>query len=162
MQTVAGVSRRIYLLPAVQTARLANRGLETSTRLRRRAGSKATDAVERSRELIDAAGEVITAGRDAALKRAEEQATEHGADRTARSVNRVRRDVGALNGDELPIRNYDSLTATSAIQRIQRIRDVDDVRAVQAYEAANKARKGVTQAIEGRLEQLVAEMAAAS
>ena len=162
MQTVAGVSRRIYLLPAAQTARLANRGLETSTRLRRRAGSKATDAVERSRELIDAAGEVITAGRDAALKRAEEQATERGADRTARSVNRVRRDVGALNGDELPIRNYDSLTATSAIQRIQRIRDVDDVRAVQAYEAANKARKGVTQAIEGRLEQLVAEMAAAS
>ena len=149
MQTVAGVSRRIYLLPAVQTARLANRGLETSTRLRRRAGSKATDAVERSRELIDAAGEVITAGRDAALKRAEEQATEHGADRTARSVNRVRRDAGALNGDELPIRNYDSLTATSAIRRIQRIRDVDDVRAVQAYEAANKARKGVTQAIEG-------------
>jgi bacterioferritin (cytochrome b1) len=162
MQTVAGISRRIYLLPAAQTARLANRGLETSTRLRRRAGETATTAVERSRDLIDAAGEVITAGRDAALKRTEEEATELGATRTARNVNRARRDLGAIDGDEVPIRNYDSLTAKSAIQRIDRLRDVDDLRAVLAYEAANKARKGVTNAIEGRVEHLVAELADAS
>src|SRR5829696_499013 len=92
----------------------------------------------------------------------EEEATERGATRTARNVNRTRRDLGAIDGDELPIRNYDSLTATSAIERIERLRDVDDLRAVLAYEAANKARKGVTNAIEGRLEQLVAELAAAS
>ena len=96
------------------------------------------------------------------LKRTEEEATERGATRTARNVNRTRRDLGAIDGDELPIRNYDSLTATSAIERIERLRDVDDLRAVLAYEAANKARKGVTNAIEGRLEQLVAELAAAS
>ena len=77
-----------------------------SIRLRGRAGSRAIDAVERSRELIDAAGEVLTASRDAALKRAEGAATGLGADRAARNVNRVRRDVGALDGDELPIRNY--------------------------------------------------------
>jgi bacterioferritin (cytochrome b1) len=162
MQTVAGIGRRLYLLPAAQTARLANRGLETSTRLRRRAGDNATTAVERSRDLIDAAGEIITAGRDAALKRTEEEAAERGATRTARNVNRARRDLGAIDGDELPIRNYDSLAAKSAIARIDRLRDVDDLRAVLAYEAANKARKGVTNAIEGRLEHLVAELAAAS
>jgi bacterioferritin (cytochrome b1) len=162
MQTVAGISRRLYLLPAAQTARLANRGLETSTRLRRRAGETATTAVERSRDLIDAAGEVITAGRDAALKRTEEEATELGATRTARNVNRARRDLGAIDGDELPIRNYDSLNASSAIQRIERLRDVDDLRTVLAYEAANKARKGVINAIEGRVEHLVAELADAS
>jgi hypothetical protein len=135
------VSRRIYLLRAAYTARLANRGLERPIRLRRRARSKATDAVERSRELIDAAGEVLTAGRDAALKRAEGEATELAADCAARNVNRVRCDVGALDGDELPIRNYDSLTATPAIERIQRLREVDDVRAVQAYEAATRPQR---------------------
>src|SRR5215210_4783327 len=162
MQTIAGISRRIYLLPASQTARLANRGLETSTRLRRRAGDTATSAVERSRDLIDAAGEVITAGRDAALKRTEEEAAERGATRTAGNVNRARRDLGAVDGDELPIRNYDSLTATSAIGRIDRLRDLDDLRTVLAYETANKARKGITNAVEGRLEQLAADRAAAS
>ena len=162
MQTIAGLSRRISLLPAAQTARLANRGLEASARLRRRAGDTATTAVEHSRDLIDAAGEVITAGRDAALKRAEEEAAERGATRTASNVNRARRHLGAVDGDELPIRNYDSLTATSAIGRIDRLRDVDDLRTVLAYETANKARKGVTNAIEGRLEHLVSDRAAAS
>ena len=162
MQTIAGISRRISLLSAAQTARLANRGLETSTRLRRRAGDTATSAVERSRDLIDAAGEVITAGRDAALKRTEEEADERGATRTASNVNRARRNLGAVDGHELPIRNYDSLTATSAIERIDRLRDVDDLRTVLAYETANKARKGVTNAIEGRLEDLVSDRAAAS
>jgi hypothetical protein len=162
MQTVAGIGRRMYLLPAAQTARIANRGLETSTRLRRRTRETTTTAVERSRELIDSAAEVVTAGRDAALKRTEDEATARGATRTARNVNRARRDLGALDGDELPIRNYDSLTVPTVVERIERIRDVDDLRAVLAYEAANKARKGVTNAIQGRLEEMVAELAAAS
>src|SRR5215210_1871746 len=114
-------------------------------------------AVERSRDLIDAAGEIITADRDAALKRTEEEATERSATRTARNVNRARRNLGAVDGDELPIRNYDSLTATSATERIDRLRDVDDLRTVLAYETANKARKGVTNAIEGRLEDRVSD-----
>jgi len=162
MQTVAGIGRRIYLLPAAQTARIANRGLETSTQLRRRAGATVSTNVERSRDLIDAAGEVFTAGRDAALKQTEEEATQRGATRTARNVNRTRRELGAVDGDELPIRNYDTLAAKSAIARIDRLADVDDLRAVLAYEAANKARKGVTNAIEERLERLVADLAAAS
>lgn len=162
MQTIAGIGRRIYLLPSAQTARLDNSGLETSTRLRRRAGDTASTAVERSRDLIDAAGEVITAGRDAALKRTEEEANERGATRAAGNVNRTRRSLGAVDGDELPIRKYDSLTATSVIGQISRLRDVDDLRTVLAYESANKARKGVTNAIEGRIEQLVADRAAAS
>jgi bacterioferritin (cytochrome b1) len=162
MQTIAGIGRRIYLLPVAQTARIANRGLETSTRLRRRAGETLSTNVERSRDLIDAAGEVLTAGRDAALKQTEEEATQRGAARTARNVNRTRRELGAVDGDELPIRNYDTLTAKSAIGRIERLSDVNDLRAVLAYEAANKARQGVTNAIEGRLERLVADVAAAS
>ena len=113
MQTIAGISRRIYLLPVAQSARIANRGLETSTRLRRRAGQTVTTNVERSRDLIDAAGEVYTAGRDAALKHTEEEATQRGATRTARNVNRTRRELGAVDGDELPIRNYDSLSPPS-------------------------------------------------
>jgi hypothetical protein len=162
LQTIAGISRRIYLLPAAQSARIANRGLETSTRLRRRAGDAVSTNVERSRDLIDAAGEVITAGRDAALKRTEEEAADRGATRTARNVNRTRRDLGAIDGDELPIRGYDSMAAKTAIARIEKLRDVDDLRTVLAYETANKARKGVTDALEGRLEGLVAQVAAAS
>ena len=58
-------------------------------------------------------------------------------------------------------RNYDFLTAKSAIEQTERLRDVDDLLAVLAKEAADKAGKGVTDAIDGRLEDLVAELAAA-
>ncbi|MET0578339.1 MAG: ferritin-like domain-containing protein, partial [Ilumatobacteraceae bacterium] len=122
MQAIAGFSRRLYFLPAAQTARIANRGLETSTRLRRRAGETVSTNVERSRDLIDAAGDVLTAGRDAALKRTEEEAAQRGATRTVRNVNRARRDLGAVDGDELPIRGYDALAAKAAIGRIDRLR----------------------------------------
>lgn len=161
-QAVASVSRRLSGLPLAQTARLLNRGAETTKRLRRRAGKTVATNVDRSRDLIEAAGDIATAGRDAALKRAEAEANERGASKAAKTVNRARRDLGAVDGDELPIRNYDTLTAAAAISRIERLSDVDDLRTVLAYEGSNKARKGVISELEGRLERLAEELSTVS
>ena len=162
MQSIVGLGQRLTALPAKQSAQLVNRSVDASTRLGRRTAETITTNADRTRQLIDAAGDIWTAGRDAALKRSEQTATEHGARQTARDINRTRRNLGAVDGDELPIRNYDTLTADDAISRIGRLRDADEVRTVLAYETANKARKGVTSVLQERLQTLAANLAAVS
>jgi bacterioferritin (cytochrome b1) len=162
VQAVAGFGRRLTALPATQAAQILNRGVDLTARIGRRTAEAISVNADRSRQLLDAAGEIWTAGRDAALKRSEETAAQQGARRTAREVNQVRRELGALSADELPIRNYDSLSAADAVSRIGRLRDPDAARAVFAYEAAHKQRKSVTGAAQQRLQELAADLAAAS
>jgi bacterioferritin (cytochrome b1) len=161
-QAFAGFGRRVSTLPARRSARLLNRSVDRLARLRARASDTVAENVDRTRELVDAAGEVWTAGRDASLKRTEEIADQRGDRDTARRVNRARLDLGAVDSEELPIRHYDSLNAGSAIDRINKLTDPSDVRAVLAYETANKQRKGVTAAARERFEELASEVAAAS
>ena len=112
----------------MSTAQVVNRSLDAAGRLRRQLGDTISTNVDRTRQLVDAAGEIWTAGRDASLERTEELADRRGDRRTARRVRRTRRELGALDASELPIRNYDSLTVETAVGRIERLREADDAR----------------------------------
>jgi bacterioferritin (cytochrome b1) len=162
MQSVAGVSRRATQFPAQQAAATLNRSADVVGRLRQRTVEAVATNVERARELVDAAGDIWTAGRDATLKRTEEVAEQRGARSTARNVNSARRGLGAVDASELPISGYDALNADTVIARIGRLGDADDVRTILAYETANKHRKGVTAAARHQLEQVVSQLAAVS
>jgi bacterioferritin (cytochrome b1) len=161
-QAVAGFSRRVTTLPARQSADLVNRSLERFGQLRDRAGDVVSTNVQRTRELAEAAGSIWRAGRDASLERSETIADERGDRTTARRVNRTRRELGAVDASELPIRRYDDLPVGTAADRIRRLGDVEDVRTMLAYESANKQRKGVLNASRERIEELAGQLAAAS
>jgi bacterioferritin (cytochrome b1) len=159
LQSAVGMGRRLGQTPARQAAGTVNRTYATATELQQRAAQRVTLEVERSRELLNAAADIWTAGRDASLQRAEESASEHGAKDTARNVNRIRRNLGAVDSSELPIRNFDNLRVDEATGRIDRLRDIEQVRTVLAYEQANKNRKGVVDAAMSRVEALAADLA---
>ncbi len=161
-QVVAGVARQIASLPARRAADSVNRSFAAAEDLQKRAEEAIGTNVDRAKQLVDAAGEIWTAGRNATLERTEEMATANSAKGTAAAVRRSRRELGALPADELPVRGYDSLNAGTAISRIERLRDAQDVRTILAYETANKNRKGVVLVTKGRLEALAGEIAAAS
>ena len=162
MQSVVGFSRRATEFPAQQTAANLNRSADAVGRLRQRTVDAVGTNIERARELVTAASDIWTAGRDATLKRTEEVAEQRGARSTARNVNSARRGLGAVDASELPIRGYDALNADTAIARIGRLGDADDVRTILAYETANKGRKGVTAAARDQLEQVASQLAAVS
>jgi bacterioferritin (cytochrome b1) len=162
VQAMVGVSRRVTQFPARRAASTLNRTVDAAGRLQQRTADVVTGNVQRTRQLVEAAGEIWTAGRDATLKRSEDVAREQGAGGTARSLNRTRRQLGAVDGSELPIRGYDALAADAAISRIGRLRDADAVSTVLAYEMANKKRKGVTAAARSRVEELASQLAAVS
>jgi bacterioferritin (cytochrome b1) len=162
MQSVVGFGRRLGTMPARNVSGTVNRSIDGVGRARRQAAESARTNGVRVRELVEAAGEIWTAGRDASLKRTEQIAGERGDTQRARAVNRRRRELGAVDGGELPIRGYDRLRADQVITRVTRLSDVDEVREVLAYETQHKARKGVVEAARDRAEELAAQLAAAS
>ena len=125
--------------------------------------TEATETVgstaERTREVVKAAARVWTSGRDAVLERTEVEAKRAGAGGTVDAVHSARRDLGALNVDELPVRNYDKLSAPAATTAIGKLNEPADVRAVLAYEEANKNRSSVVEAAQERLEDVVNNLA---
>lgn len=157
LQTVAGFGQRVAMLPS----RVAMSGVNRAVLAAAGVQSVVAERLGRTRDLAEAAGEGMTAGRDEFLRTSEDQARERGAGRTARALHRVRAESGALDADELPIRGYDGLSVAQATQRIGRLGDSAEVRSVLAYEAANKNRKGIVRAAEERIEELAAKAASA-
>jgi len=152
-QAAVGVNRSVQLVN-----RLSNRAEETLETGIDRAQQRLENNIDKGKQLAEAAGEILGAGRDAALERTEDVAREEGAGRTAKAARTTRRNIGALNADELPIRGYDNLTAEQAKGRIERLEDSTDVRAILAYEEANKGRKSVIKAANEQLTE-IAEVA---
>ena len=161
-QAVIGAGRRIAGFPTRRAAAAVNSSISAARATGGRAAETISTNVDRTREMVQAAGEIWSAGRDASLRRSETLADQRGARDTAASIHRARLDLGGLDSTELPIRNYDGLTASVAMRRIARLTNADDVRAILAYETANKERKGVINSATRRLETLAADLAAAS
>ena len=162
LQAAAGVGRRFTQLPARQASSTINRSIATASRMQQRAGDAVGTNVDRTRQLISAAGEIWSAGRDASMQRTEQIANRRGDFELAGRVNHARRETGAVQADELPIRNYDTKGVTQVVAALGRLNDAEEVRTVLAYETANKARKGVAEAANARIEALASSLVAAS
>lgn len=153
MQVAAGVGQRVAMLPSRAMMSGVNRAVVAAAGIQHAVAER----LGRGQDLIEATESAATAGRDAFLRTSEDQADRQGARRTAKTLHRLRTDAGALDADELPIRNYDELSVTQVKQRLSRLRDAGDVRAVLAYEQAHDDRRGVISAAERRIEALAAD-----
>jgi hypothetical protein len=162
IQSAVAAGRRLTWLPARQASSTINRSIVTARQLRERAGEAVGTNVERTRQLLSAANEIWTAGRDASMQRGEKIASERGDDELATRINRTRRDAGAVEASELPIRGYEGKSVPEVVSAVERLRDPEQVRTVLAFEEANKRRKGVVQAARNRIEVLAASLVAAS
>ena len=159
-QVAIGTIQRASFYPTVAFTTAVNRAVVTVGELRNRFGSSVDAAAERARRLAEATGDVVEAGVTAGLARAEREAVDSGADRTASAIHETREDLGVVSASELPVRRFDSLNMGDAVAAVRKLNDADDVRTVLAYEAAHKARKSVQTAGQARVEELAAMVAA--
>ena len=159
LQRAAGVATRVATLPNRVAVQGVNRYVHTVQRTAEQARNKAGLLSERAVGLADGAREVLTSGRDASLQRAERVAEREGHREAAQAVHETRRNVGALDAGELPIKNYDNLTTTDAIAAVKKLTAVEDVRAVVAYEQAHKARGSVVSASQTRVAAIAKQVA---
>jgi hypothetical protein len=162
LQRVAGAATRAANLPVRTTAQGLNRYVNTVQRSAEQTRARAAALGERTTGFVDSARDVLTTGRDASLKRAERLARRDGNRDTARAVHETRRDVGALDAAELPIKNYDSLSTADAVAAVKKLTEVDDVRGVVAYEEAHKNRSSVVSAAQTKVASIAKQVAGIS
>ncbi len=153
-QAVISALTWIATLPTRQSAELVNKAADAVRRSRAKAADTADATMRRVRETAEATGEVVDAGRDAALARAEEVAPASGVRQAAREA---RENLGTVDADVLPIEAYDAMSSADAVRSVHELDSSDDVRLVLRYEQAHKNRKRVGDAAEKRLTALAEE-----
>lgn len=153
-QVVVGVARRAASVPVQGATAGLNRSIGRLAQLRERAVETLEEQLARAGDLRDVATDVVTAGRDATLRRAERDAAEHGADDTAEALHTTRTAVGGLDDAELPIAGYDDLNQQEAVKAIEQLRMVEDARAILAHEQAHAQRARVVSAAQARIGSL--------
>jgi bacterioferritin (cytochrome b1) len=154
LQRVAGGIAQAVTLPTRVAVRSVNRAVDGLAR----AGGQARETVGAVTGTVTRVGsdgrEVVAAGRDAALRRAEQVADRDGAGSLAGAVHATRTDLGSLTAAELPIKDYDGLSGPAASTALRGLDDPEQVRQVIAYEERNKDRSGVVSAGRARFEAL--------
>jgi bacterioferritin (cytochrome b1) len=146
IQAVAGTARRAFFFPARWYVEQVNKTVNLVKTRRDQAREKAGEAAGRANRFRSAATESLTAGRNAALQRAEKLAHRDGSGRTEKAVHDTRVETGSLNASELPIKNYDNLSVSDAVSEIKKLTKPADVRAVIGYEETHKNRTSVVSA----------------
>jgi hypothetical protein len=120
---------------------------------------KAAQAAGKAAQFSENARDVIVTGRDASLERAEQVARRQGDSEAAHAVHEARTRLGALQASELPIADYDSLSASAAANAVKQLDRVEDLNTVIRYEEANKNRHSVVSAAQTRHAALAQEIA---
>jgi len=158
LQRVAGGATRLANLPVRVAVHTVNRAVDSAQHAGGQAGGAVTGVVDdvtgRAGALTGAVRETLTAGRVAALRRAERIARREGDTAAAETVAATRRELGDVTADELPITGYDSMTTAQIARAVRALTDPQDVRTVIRYEEAHKARAGVVSAVQTRLAAL--------
>lgn len=160
VQAVVTTARRALGVPFGIAAAGVNRA---SSLLASKAGTAADAAADTASEVVDravstveAAAEDVTGATRAGVERAREagtsaaQAAEGAVEQTTEQVL----DLTGLDADSEPFAAYRTLSGDSVMRHVADSDDVEHLREILVFEQAHKARKGVLQALESRLQEL--------
>lgn len=151
LQAVTGAAARVLATPARWSAAGVNRTLHGLRRTPHRVAGTAEDLHHRGTRVAQDTAQTLTAGRDASRATAETLARRDGDSTTANRLHEARATTGALDASELPIADYDTLTAPDAIEAVKGLTEPAQVRAVLGYEEAHKNRQAVVSATQNQL-----------
>ena len=146
-QAAVGAVTRFATIPTRRSAAFVNMAAEVLARGR----AVAVSTVDSVRETADATEEVVSAGRDAALARAEKVSPSAAARNAA---HRTREKLGTIDAADLPIKGYENLTVAEVNEAIHGLEDAEQVRIVLSFEEAHKNRKRVLNTGQKRLTEL--------
>jgi hypothetical protein len=157
VQRVAGGVARAVNAPVRFWANTVNTAVDTVKHAGEETSDRFSAVTGRASALTDAVRETLTAGRSASLRRAEQVARREGNTDAATAAKAAREELGDVRADELPIKNFDSLTVQGAIAAIKNLRTPHDVNVIIRYEETHQNRSDVASAAQTRLAALAKE-----
>ena len=118
-------------------------------------GDRVVDLTERGTSAAVAAGRTAAARAEKGAARAEQGVAVAG-ERAEQLTDRALEATGGteVDDDKPPFAGYERLTGDSIMRHVEDSSDLEELRTLLAFEQAHKARKGVLQAAQARLEEL--------
>ncbi|HVM28980.1 MAG TPA: hypothetical protein VM433_15085 [Mycobacteriales bacterium] len=134
---------------------LTERGTAKAAAVGRTAAGKAERAAGGAEQIAEQAAEQVTETAEQAAETVE-QTAEQAAQAAEQVTEQVLEATGGadVEDDKPPFAGYEQLTGDSVMRHAADSDDVEHLRTLLAYEQAHKARKGVLQAVQERLEEL--------
>lgn len=157
LQKVAGTASRVVNLPGRYAADRVNRTVDNVQQGAESARDRLSEASDKASSLTGAVRDVVLAGRNASLQRAERIARRDGDRKTVKAVHDTRSELGVLDTSELPVKRYDELSQAEAIAAIKKLESVSDIRAIVGFEENHKNRSSVVSAAQTRVAGLAKE-----
>jgi DNA-binding ferritin-like protein len=157
LQKVAGGVARAVNAPVRFWANTVNNAVDTVQHAGEETGERLGAVANRASTLSGAVRETLSAGRSATLRRAEQVARREGDKDAAKAAKAGREELGDVTADELPIKNYDSLSVQDAVKAIKQLKTPHDVNVVIRYEETHKNRSNVASAAQTQLAAIAKE-----
>jgi DNA-binding ferritin-like protein len=157
LQRVAGAAANAAIAPYRFATNRVNEALDSAQQRREAAGDKLQDVAGKAGQFTDAVRETLTSGRAASLRRVEKVARRDGNRDAAETARHAREELGDVSADELPIKDYDSLSVPDAVKAIKGLKTPHDVNVVIRYEETHKNRSNVASAAQTQLAALAKE-----
>jgi hypothetical protein len=157
LQRVAGGAARAANAPYRFVANAVNEALDTAQQRREAAGDRLQEAAGKATQFTGAVRETLEVGRAATLRRAERIARREGNTQAAETAKKAREELGDVTADELPIKNYDSLTVADTVKAVKQLKTPHDINVVIRYEETHKNRSNVASAAQTQLAALAKE-----
>src|SRR5947208_8398166 len=157
LQKVAGGVARAVNAPVRFWANTVNNAVDTVQHAGEETGERLGAVANRASTLSGAVRETLSAGRSASLRRAEQVARREGNKDAAKAAKAAREELGDVTADELPIKNYDSLSVQDAVKAIKQLKTPHDVNVVIRYEETHKNRSNVASAAQTQLAAIAKE-----
>ena len=156
-QRAAGGVARAVNAPVRFVANTVNQAMDTVQHAGEEAQENVQGFVSRAAALADAARESLTAGRAASLRKAERIAEREGNTDAAQATHAVREELADVSAAELPIKGWDNLSTSDAVEAVKALREAHDIRVIIRYEETHKNRANVVSAAQVALADVAKE-----
>jgi hypothetical protein len=157
LQKVAGGVARAVNAPVRFWANTVNSAVDTAKQAGNETSDRFSAVTDRATALSEAVRETLSAGRGASLRRAEQIARSDGNKEAAKTAKATREELGDVSADELPIKNYDSLSVADAVKAVKQLKTPHDINVVIRYEETHKGRSNVASAAQTQLAAIAKE-----
>jgi len=161
-QRVAGTTVKAANTPSRYLAGRVNKTVDNVAQTTASTREQIGSSLERAGQITGFVRDALVTGRNATLGRAEKLARRDGDKAAAKDIHETRRDLGAFDASELPIKNYDGLNQAQAIAAADKLRTAKDARAIIRYEETHKNRSHVISAVQTTLAGIAQQAAGIS
>lgn len=153
LQAATAGAYRVAILPTRWTIDRVNAAADRMAQGTEDVRNRITEFRGKAAQISGSAAQILGASVSAALRTGEKQTKATNA-KAGEAVHDARRKTGLLEPDELPIPDYEALSASAAAEAVKGLGTPEDIRTIVRYEEAHKDRSTVVSAAQTTLARL--------